>query len=140
MEKNDKINSNDLKDVFELFLTFLSEIFTSNSALMQLFFMQLIKNYPFETNHNCIIINDNNNIKIIYSNNQTHSCQCSFFKILLSVWTNEISKEDLLFLFLKNNRIKIHLGLIYIAIYDKILNNKSIDLWNFINQIFTSDV
>ena len=59
---------------------------------------------------------------------------------MISVWTNKISKEDLLFLFLKNNRIKIHLGLIYIAIYDKILNNKSIDLWNFINQIFVSDV
>jgi len=140
MEKNEKINSNDLKDVLELFLNFLSEIFISNSALMQLFFKQLIKNYSFETNHNCIIINDNNDTRIIYSNNQAHSCQCSFFKILISVWTNKISKEDLLFLFLKNNRIKIHLGLIYIAIYDKILNNKSIDLWNFINQIFVSDV
>ena len=140
MEKNDEINSNDLKDVLELFLNFLSEIFTSNSALMELFFKQLIKNYPFETNHNCVIINDNNDTKIIYSNNQAHPCQCSFFKILLSVWTGEISKEDLLFLFLKNNRIKIHLGLIYIAIYDKILNNKSSDLWNFINQIFISDL
>ena len=140
MEKNDKINSNNLKEVFEVFLNFLSGIFTCNSALMELFFKQFIKNYPFETNHNCVIINDSNDTKIIFSNNQVHSCQCSFLKILFSVWTDKISKEDLLFFFLKNNRLKIHLGLIYIAIYDKILNNKPTDLCNFINQIFVSDV
>ena len=141
MEKNDKINTNNLTEVLEHFLIFLYDIFNSNSALMELFFKQIIKNYPFETNHNCVIINDSNDdTKIIYSNGQVHSCQCSFFKILLSVWTSKISKEDLLFLFMKNNRIKTHLGLTYIAIYDKILNNNSTDLCHFINQIFVSEV
>ena len=140
MERNDEVNDSSLEEVLEYFLKFLSDVFTSNSALMELFFKQFIKNYPFETNHNCVIINENYDTKIIYSDGQSHSCQCSFFKILLSVWTEEISKEDLLFLCLKNNRIKIHLGLIYITIYDKIIKNESKDLCNFINQILVSDV
>ena len=141
MEKNDDIiNNKNLNEIFKIFLEFLSDIFKSNSALIQLFFQEFIKNYPYETNHNCIIINEKNDVKILYSNGQKHLCQCSFLKILLSFWSDKIAKEDFLFFFLQNNKMKIYLGLIYIAIYEKILNNNSVDLTNFNSQIYNSDI
>ena len=141
MEKNDNIcNNENLKEVMQLFLQFLSDIFHSNSALIHLFSKSFIKNFPYKTFHNCVIINDKNEVKINFTNGEEHLCQCSFFKILLSVWTENIKCESLLFSFLQNNKMKIEIALTYIAIYDKILNNYPLDLCYFINQVFNSDI
>ena len=141
MEKNDNIyNNENLNEIMKLFLKFLSDIFHSNSGLLHLFSKNFIKNYPYKTFHNCVIINNKNEVKINFSNGEEHLCQCSFLKILLSVWTDKIECESLLFSLLQNNKMKISIGLIYIAIYDKILNNNASDLYYFINQVISSDI
>ena len=141
MEMNNKlINNTNFNITLQTFLNFLSEIFNSNAALIQIFSQQLIKNYPSETNHNCVIINENNETKIKNYNGKTHICECSFLKILLSVWTNEVKNKDLLFFFLQNNKMKINIGLIFLSIFDKILINNPTDLQSFISQIYNSDI
>ena len=96
MEMNNKlINNTNFNITLQTFLNFLSEIFNSNAALIQIFSQQLIKNYPSKTNHNCVIINENNETKIKNYNGKTNICECSFLKILLSVWTNEVKNKDL---------------------------------------------
>ena len=140
-EKNNSIKDNDELDyIIDNFFEFLSNIFSSNSALLQLFSQLIIKNYPFETNHNCVEINDKNEVNIINFNGQIHLCKCSFLKIIFSAWTNKIEDNELFFFFLQNNKLKINVGLIYLSIYDKILYNNLENLQNFICQVFHSEV
>jgi len=138
--KNQVLKNPNLNKIMETFLDFLSKIFNSNSAFIQIFSQKFIQNYPFETNHNCVIINANNETKIINYDGKIHLCECSFLKILFSVWTNKVRNENILFFFLQNNKMKINIGLIYITIYDKILFNNATDLQDFIGQIFSLDI
>ena len=142
MEK--KINSfnncNNLNKILSSFLNFSSDIFNSNSALLHLFYEEFIKNYPFETEHNCVVINEKNEAKILNYDGKTHLCECSFLRILLSVWTNDVSNGDFLFFFLQNNDMKIKTALIYLGIYDKILENKSNNILDYFEQDFISEL
>ena len=98
-----------------------------------------VKNYPFITIHDCILNKNDENLEIIYFQQKEHMCKCSFFKILLSVWTDKIQCENLLYLFLQNYKIKIELGLNYIAIYNILIHNNAKNLFSFACQVFTSD-
>jgi hypothetical protein len=133
------INNQVLNDIMKSFTGFLNEIFESNSALIHLFSFKFLKNYPYMTIHDCILNKDDENLEIVYSQQKEHICQCSFFKILLSVWTDKIECENLLYLFLQNYRIKIELGLNYIAIYNILIHNNAKNLFSFACQVFTSD-
>ena len=82
-----------------------------------------MKNYSFMTIHDYILIKNNENWEIVYSQQKEHICQCSFFKILLSIWIHKVECENLLYLFLQNYRIKIELRLNYIAIYNILIHN-----------------
>ena len=82
-----------------------------------------MKNYSFMTIHDYILIKNNENWEIVYSQQKEHICQCSFFKILLSVWTDKVECENLLYLFVQNYRIKIELGLNYFVIYTILIHN-----------------
>ena len=97
--KNQVLKNPNLNKIMETFLDFLSKIFNSNSAFIQIFSQKFIQNYPFETNHNCVIINANNETKIINYDGKIHLCECSFLKILFSVWTNKVRNENILFFF-----------------------------------------
>ena len=141
LEGEKKEKGEEIEKVLETFLNFLSKIFVANSALIHLMSKFLIRNYPYETDHICIVINDKNEMEINDYKGEMHMCECSFLKILLSVWTQKINNEELLFFFLQNYKIKIDIGLIYIGIYDKIIKNKCISLIYFtINQIYNSDL
>ena len=141
MEKNNNIlNNNNLREIVKNFLEFLFLVFKNNSALIQLFCQLLIKNYPFETNHNCVVINENNETKLKKYKEKKHLCECSFLKILFSVWTDNINKEEFLFFFLQNNKMKIYIALTYISIYNLILENDSKDLQSFIIQVLNSEI
>ena len=133
------INNQVLNDIMKSFTGFLNEIFESNSALIHLFSFKFLKNYPYMTIHDCILNKNDENLEIVYSQQKEHICQCSFFKILLSVWTDKIECENLLYLFLQNYRIKIELGLNYIAIYNILIHNNAKNLFSFACQVFTSD-
>ena len=138
IEENKK--KEEIEGILEDFLAFLSNIFKANSALIHLVSKCLVKNYPYQTNHICIVINENNEMKINDYNGEIHMCDCSFLKIILSVWSKRINNEELLFFFLQNFRMKVIIGLTYIAIYDKIINNKPPNLYEFIYQIYNSDI
>ena len=138
IEENKK--KEEIEGILEDFLAFLSNIFKANSALIHLVSKCLVKNYPYQTNHICIVINENNEMKINDYNGEIHMCDCSFLKIILSVWSERINNEELLFFFLQNFRMKVIIGLTYIAIYDKIIKNKPPNLYEFIYQIYNSDI
>ena len=140
MEKEDNIyDNNNLNNIMKDLTKFLYEIFNSNSALAQLFFQKFLKSYPFKTNHTCLITDENKGIEFKNYNNKEHNCECSFFKIFLSVWTDKIKCEDLLYSFLQNNRMKIEFGLTFIGMFNIVLNNNAIDLFDFSCQVYTSD-
>ena len=139
-EKNRNIIKNDnLNDVMKSFLFFLNDIFQANSALIHLFSLKFLQNYPFVTTHDCILNKNYENLEIVYFHTKEHSCQCSFLKILLSVWNEKIDCENLLYLFLQNYKIKIELSLIYIGIYNILINNNAKNVGRFACQVFTSD-
>ena len=139
-EKNRNIIKNDnLNDVMKSFLFFLNDIFQANSALIHLFSLKFLQNYPFVTTHDCILNKNYENLEIVYFHTKEHSCQCSFLKILLSVWNEKIDCENLLYLFLQNYKIKIELSLIYIGIYNILINNNAKNVFSFACQVFTSD-
>jgi hypothetical protein len=133
------INNKNLNDIMISFIGFLNEIFEANSALIHIFAFKFLKNYPFITIHDCILNKNDENLEIIYFQQKEHMCKCSFFKILLSVWTDKIQCENLLYLFLQNYKIKIELGLNYIAIYNILIHNNAKNLFSFACQVFTSD-
>ena len=124
---------------FEYFLDFLKNITIDNLGMLYLISNYFMRNHfinddflyeDYKTNHRCIKFGIKE-LEIIDSKNENHICQCPFFTLLIINWRDEITVNDNLFLsFTKNFPLKHGFGIIYFSFYEKILQNKNLELIN----------
>ena len=176
MDINDKIEQDDIaliKDnfgkVFQNILNFLYVITTKNVGMLYLVTKYMLKNYlsenseeKYQTDHICIKL-ENKKIEIMKekedekekngslqekSCNKKHNCKCSFLRLLLSNWRNNIKLEKekenqnkkLLLLFSNNIFIKESFTLLYFFIFKEILLNQNEDLIHERFAFFSGDI
>ena len=166
LEKDDiaLIKSNFGK-VFQNILSFLYIITNKNTGMLYLVTKYILKNFLSEnkeekylTNHICVKL-ENKKIEIIKekevekdknislcenSSNNKHNCKCSFLRLLLSNWRNNIKLDNqnkkLLLLFSNNTFIKDSFNLLYFFIFKEILLNNNEDLINERFAFFSDDI
>ena len=148
--------------VFQNFLSFIYLITNNNTGMLYLISRYLLNNHlssvnleeKFKTFHTCLKLennnihilkhkkdNNNNCSNILYlkeeeSEKEKHNCECSFLRLFLSNWRdniksikeNENNNEKLLFSFNQNISFKKFFSLYYFFIFKEIMlnNNKEI--------------
>ena len=136
MEKKIIISlKNNFKKVFEKFCEFLNSITQDNLGMLYLISNSFMNNYfnnnnsideIYKTKHRCVKF-DINNLSIINTDEEYHTCQCPFFTLLILNWRDNIDINQNLFLsFTKIFPLKHAFGIIYFCFFDKILLNKNI--------------
>ena len=129
LEFNSNLNS---------FLEFIDKICNANLGILHIVSEVFLMNFPYNTKHNCFRYE--NGIIKYEKNDKTHCCFCPFIKILISVWNSNINHEKMLFSFLHNFKLKREIGLIYLIIIDKIMENDAKDFLSFSVQIISDEV
>ena len=141
--------------VFQNFLNFLYLISHKNIGMIYLISKYILKNHfnsenledIHKTNHSCIKI-DNKKITILYekkennndifslnneSNQEKHKCECSFLRLLLANWRNDVisvegQNENFLFSLTHNIFLKYSFTVLFFYIYKDIILNENIQL------------
>ena len=170
LEKDDiALIKDNFGKVFQNILTFLYIITNKNIGMLYLVTKYMLKNFlsenpeeKFQTNHICIKF-DNQKIEILKEkedkkdNNislqdkvikNNHNCKCSFLRLLLSNWRNNVKpkkgKENqnkkLLLLFSNNIFLKESFTLFYFFIFKEILLNNNEDLIHERFSLISDDI
>ena len=136
--ENNNYLLHDFNVVFNFFLNFIHDICNNNLAILHIVSKIFLMNFPEKTKHFCFNYckNENNLIE----QNALHDCCCPFISNLLSVWNSQIKNDRILFLFLKDYKLKTQIGLIFFAKYDKIIGNHSEILDGFFIQVISDEV
>ena len=138
-EYEKKIKNNQfLFEILDIFLEFIEKISNANYAILQLVSKKLVKAYNFPTYHDCYLMKKDEIVKKCF-NNQLHNCQCSFIKIIMSVFTKQ-NHESLFYLFLNNHELKENLGNFYVILYKTLWENEANTILEFMYQISTSSI
>ena len=124
------------KSVLQNFFDFIKTITNNNLGMLYLISNYFMSNHfnkdlieeDYKTNHRCVKFGIKD-IEIIESNNELHICQCPFFTLLLLNWRDNIKvDQDLLLSFTKCFPLKHGFGIIYFSFFEKILQNKNLNL------------
>ena len=167
---NEKEDINILNDnfcvVFQNFISFLYLITYKNMGMLYLISNYILHNHFLidnleekdKTNHSCIKI-ENKKINILYKNEKNdndifslnninslnkHRCECSFLRLLLSNWRNDIiteegQNENFLFSLTHNQFLKYTFTVLYFHIYKDILFNDNIHVMVSRKNLITED-
>ena len=158
LEKDDiTLIKDNFGKVFQNILTFLYIITNKNIGMLYLVTKYMLKNFlsenseeKFQTNHKCIRL-ENKKIEFVKEKkdekdknisleddavNKKHNCKCSFLRLLLSNWRNNVKPQKkmenqnkkLLLLFSNNIFLRESFTLFYFFIFNEILLNNNEDL------------
>ena len=86
--------------IIDGFLEFVYKITKANLALVHIISRFLVKNYPNETQHQCMYIKDNK--VIIDKTTSQHKCLCPFIRVLYLAWTTNVQQKPSSYPLLKN--------------------------------------
>ena len=140
--------------VFQNFLNFLRLISKDNLGLLHLISNYFVKNNlyinsttekedeEFLTKHKCYKI-ENDDIKILFTNGESHKCICPFMRLFLLNYRDEIKSKDneeFILSFPRNLPLKSSFCISFYFLYNQILYNNNIeDILNNRNQFSTED-
>jgi len=131
-DENKKNVSNELFQMLDELLLFVSKLYESNLAAFYLVVLKFTKNYPFETHHKCFKYDETENkITIIKENlEEKHICTCPFFQVMIYLFmTMKTKYDDKTFytLFVQTYKNSIISGLVYIHSFAKFYDNSNLD-------------
>ena len=138
--------------IFQNLIHFLRLISHKNLGMLNLIANYFLKNHfenqklenKYYTTHRCIKISEND-IKLLYEDQQNHICVCPFFRLFMSnyrdnIKSNENENEEFLLSFAHNLSLRTSYCVIFFAIYkEAILNNNEDILFNR-HQFFLEDI
>ena len=95
-DESKKNESNELFQMLDELLLFVSELYESNLAFFYLVVLKFTKNYPFETHHKCYKYDENENKIIVIKENmeEKHICTCPFFQVMINLFIASETKYD----------------------------------------------
>ena len=137
-----KINSDlQLADIVGKFLEFIYKISDANLAMLHIVSGMLSTNYNnHSTNHRCVGLFSNNDIIIINKTEEKHQCQCQFIRLLFNVWNESIKREGLMFLLLKNFKLKLIMGVAFYSLYTELNEHKAETIQDLAVQISSTEL
>ena len=142
--------------VFQNFLNFLRLISKGNLGILQFLANYFIKNNlyinsktekeneNFMTKHKCYTI-EKDDIKILYTNGESHKCVCPFMRLFLANYRDDIKakdneNEEFILSFPRNLPLKSTFCITVFFLYNQLLyNNNTSEVLTNRNQFFTED-
>ena len=107
---------NNMADFFEL----INIPCNTSRACMHMIAELLLTNYPFKTKHVCIQVKGFQP-QLVKSSLFSHECCCPFIRLLMPLWPE--GKEQLIYSFLHNYKLKKVIGLCYFLLYGEMICN-----------------
>ena len=133
LENESEMNiSNELFQMIDELLLFVSKLYESNLALFYLVVLKFTKNYPFETHHKCFKYDEaDKKITIIKKNlEEKHICTCPFFQVMIYLFMTVKTKYDektFFTLFIQTYKNSIISGLVYIHSFAQLHDDSNLE-------------
>ena len=133
LENGSEMNiSNELFQMIDELLLFVSKLYESNLALFYLVVLKFTKNYPFETHHKCFKYDEaDKKITIIKKNlEEKHICTCPFFQVMIYLFMTVKTKYDdktFFTLFIQTYKNSIISGLVYIHSFAQLHDDSNLE-------------
>ena len=124
--------------IIDGFLEFVYKITKANLALVHIISKFLVKNYPNETQHQCMYIKDNK--VIIDKTTSQHKCLCPFIRVLYLAWTTNVQQKPSSYPLLKNFTLKITMGISFLSLFCTSLDIAYDTMFNLYSQVMTLEL